>query len=51
MIVNPSKETIKEYLKKPTPSEDPRMTQIDVLKSNSIEIFYNLLILQNNVNN
>ena len=26
------------------------MTQIDVLKSNSIEIFYNLLILLNNVN-
>ena len=27
------------------------MTQIDLLKSNSIEIFYNLLLLQNNVNN
>ena len=26
------------------------MTQIDILKSNSIEIFYNLLILLNNVN-
>ena len=31
-------------------SEDPSMTQIDILKSNSIEIFYNLLILLNNVN-
>ena len=26
------------------------MTQIDILKSNSIEIFYNLLFLPNNVN-
>lgn len=26
------------------------MTQIDILKSNSIEIFYNLLLLLSNVN-
>ena len=51
LIINPSEETIKEYLKNPTPTEDYRMTQIDLLKSNSIEIFYNLLMLQNNVNN
>ena len=51
LVINPSEETVKEYLKNPTPTEDYRMTQIDLLKSNSIEIFYNLLLLQNNVNN
>ena len=49
-IINPSRSTVEEYLKNPLHSEDPSMTQIDILKSNSIEIFYNLLILLNNVN-
>ena len=50
LIINPGRETVQEYLKNPMHSEDPSMTQIDILKSNSIEIFYNLLILLNNVN-
>ena len=50
LIINPGRETVQEYLKNPLHSEDPSMTQIDILKSNSIEIFYNLLILLNNVN-
>lgn len=49
-IINPGRATVEEYLKNPLHSEDPSMTQIDILKSNSIEIFYNLLILLNNVN-
>ena len=49
-VINPGRETVQEYLKSPLHSEDPNMTQIDILKSNSIEIFYNLLILLNNVN-
>ena len=49
-LINPGRETLEEYLKSPLLSEDPKMTQIDILKSNSIEIFYNLLILLNNVN-
>lgn len=48
--INPGRATLEEYLKNPLHSEDPSMTQIDILKSNSIEIFYNLLILLNNVN-
>lgn len=48
-IINPGRETLEEYLKSPLHSEDPSMTQIDILKSNSIEIFYNLLMLLNNV--
>ena len=49
-VINPGRATLEEYLKNPIHSEDPSMTQIDILKSNSIEIFYNLLILLNNVN-
>lgn len=49
-MINPGRGTLEEYLKNPQHSEDPKMTQIDILKSNSIEIFYNLLILLNNVN-
>ena len=49
-IINPGRATVEEYLKNPLHSEDPSMTQIDILKSNSIEIFYNLLFLPNNVN-
>lgn len=48
-VKNPGRSTVVEYLKSPLNSEDPRMTQIDALKSYSIEIFYNLLILLNNV--
>ena len=42
-IINPPVAIAKEYLKNPCPNEDFRMTQIDLLKSNSIEIFCNLL--------
>lgn len=49
-LINPGRETLVEYLKNPSHSEDPNMTQIDILKSNSIEIFYNLLMLLNTVN-
>ena len=41
---------VEEYLKQAAAHEDPTMTQIDILKSNSIEIFYNLLLLLSNVN-
>ena len=43
--INPPVDIAREYLKNPCPNEDFRMTQIDLLKSNSIEIFYNLLLL------
>lgn len=40
---------LKDYLKNPIPHEDPKLTQIDMLKSKSIEIFYNLIMVQSNL--
>ena len=50
-LITPTEESLREYLKNPIPKEDIRMTQIDVLKSSAIEIFYNLLTLNSNANN
>ncbi|MFM7859332.1 MAG: hypothetical protein ACKO96_47270, partial [Flammeovirgaceae bacterium] len=36
-----------QYLKRPLP-EDMKLTQLDILKSNSIDIFYSLLMVQSN---
>lgn len=46
---NPGRDTIIEYLKKPYAKSDPSITQIDALKSNSIEVFNNLLVMNNSV--
>jgi hypothetical protein len=40
----PSREVIDEYLACPN-DEDPTLNQLDILKSNCIEIFYNLLMV------
>ena len=42
--VIPPPEYIKEYLIRPS-AEDNKLTQLDILKSNSIDIFYNLLMV------
>jgi len=49
-LISPTEDALHEYLKNPCPKEDPRMTQIDVLKSNAMEIFFNLLTLNSNQN-
>jgi len=43
----PSPSALSDYLVCPI-EDDPKLTQIDILKSNSIEIFYNLLLVQTN---
>ena len=48
--VVPSAEFIKSYLERPS-QEDAKLTQLDILKSNSIDIFYNLLMVQSNAFN
>lgn len=50
-LILPTLDSLREYLKNPMPREDPKMTQIDVLKSNAIEIFCNLLTLNSSSNN
>jgi hypothetical protein len=45
--VVPCVDAISDYLTCPN-EDDPQLTQIDILKTNSIEIFYNLLMVQTN---
>jgi hypothetical protein len=40
----PPPEFITEYLVRPS-GEDNKLTQLDILKNNSIDIFYNLLMV------
>ncbi len=42
--VYPTPDLIMQYLEKPS-SEDTKLTQLDILKSNSIDIFYSLLMV------
>jgi len=42
-MVTPA-EFITEYLVRPS-GEDSKLTQLDMLKNNSIDIFYNLLMV------
>ena len=48
--VTPNDDLVKQYLARPSP-EDSKMTQLDILKSNSIDILYSLLLVQNNAFN
>lgn len=48
--VNPTPDLISQYLEKPS-LEDTKLTQLDILKSNSIDIFYSLLMVQSNTLN
>lgn len=50
-LILPTQDSLREYLKNPNPKDDPKMTCIDVLKSNAIEIFCNLLTLNSSSNN
>jgi hypothetical protein len=42
--VIPPPEFIRDYLLRPS-NEDNKLTQLDILKNNSIDIFYNLLMV------
>lgn len=48
--VYPTPDLVTQYLEKPS-AEDTKLTQLDVLKSNSIDIFYSLLMVQSNTLN
>jgi len=47
--INPPTAVLKEYLRCPSPEDDPFITKVDAFKSNSIEVLSNLQIVLSRV--